>query len=662
MRRWVNAILIFLGLAGPWTDYALASTATRLPSTRQGATASGATFSIPASWSMEQRLWLIVLRPPEPDLHVAVVEVGGASDAIIAARAAWGLYRTDGEHSVTLATSQAPHNGWDEQLRLEYEHLPSEHRELFAIAYRRGARWTVVIQDGSEATAEKRQGAVNLILESLRPAGYQPESFAGRQPHRLDAGRVAALNTFLQNSMKELGVPGSAMALIDHGEVVFEGGIGVRELGRAQRVDNHTLFMIGSNTKALTTLLLGKLVDEGSLGWEEAVTRAYPEFRLGNATTTRRVKIRHLVCACTGLPRKDFEWVLNTPRDTPAASTFSQLAVTMPTSGFGEVFQYNNLMAAAAGYIGGHIVHPDRELGAAYDDAMSEMIFGPLEMRETTFDMGRALTGNYASPHGDDIDGRPNPTSIAMNRAIEPYRPAGGAWSSVHDLIKYVHLELNDGVLPNGLRFVSANNLLMRRAPNVPVGESRDYGMGLAIDRSWGVTVIHHGGSLAGFQSDFLIIPGASVGAVILTNADDGEYLLRPFMRRLLEILYDGKSEATEDVAAAAGRNQSEIKEARKSLAFPPEAVLSARLSDRYVNPALGQIVVRRGSQVTFDFGTWSSRVASRRNDDGTVSFITLEPSYDAFEFVVSEHEGKRALITSDGQHQYLYDEAGSRH
>jgi hypothetical protein len=53
-----------------------------------------------------------------------------------------------------------------------------------------------------------------------------------------------------------------------------------------------------------------------------------------------------------------------------------------------------------------------------------------------------------------------------------------------------------------------------------------------------------------------VLVPEAAVGAVILTNADDGEYLLRPFMRRVLEVLYDGKLEAAGDVAAAAARNQ----------------------------------------------------------------------------------------------------------
>ena len=109
------------------------------------------------------------------------------------------------------------------------------------------------------------------------------------------------------------------------------------------------------------------------------------------------------------------------------ATTFVQLAATQPTSGFGEVFQYNNLMAV------GRRLHrrpsssiPDLELGAAYDAAMQEQIFAPLGMRDTTFDMATALAGDHASPHGDDLDGKPALASAwtSTTRSCPTARPA----------------------------------------------------------------------------------------------------------------------------------------------------------------------------------------------------------------------------------------------
>ncbi len=108
---------------------------------------------------------------------------------------------------------------------------------------------------------------------------------------------------------------------------------------------------------------------------------------------------------------------------------------------------------------------PDRELGAAYDKAMQERIFDPLGMKSTTFDYARALAGNHATPHGDDIDGKPTVASMAINYSIVPARPAGAVWTSAADLIRYVQDELALGKLPNGRQLVSSENLLMRRAP-----------------------------------------------------------------------------------------------------------------------------------------------------------------------------------------------------
>ncbi|HEY5073001.1 MAG TPA: serine hydrolase domain-containing protein [Caulobacteraceae bacterium] len=624
------------------------------------ATAAGATFTAPKAWSLSASPALVVLAAPEGDSRIALVDVKGAPAAAAAMAAAWRAWRPAASRPLRLATARAARNGWDEEELFDYETSPNEHLLVDAVAFRSGANWTVAIEDGSQSTFEKREAAARLVFQSLRPAGYRRESFAGRVAHPMDAARVAALRSFVEASMARLGVPGAGLAIIDHGKVVFEGGLGVRELGKPTPVDADTLFMIASNTKGMSTLLLASLVDQGKLAWDEPVTKVYPPFRLGSPETTRQVLIRHLVCACTGLPRKDLDWIFDTRADTPASATFDELAATQPTSGFGEAFQYNNLMAAAAGYIGGHLVHPDRELGAAYDAAMAEQIFAPLGMNETTFDMARALSGDHASPHGDDIDGRPTLASMDFNHMIAPYRPAGGAWSSAHDLIRYVGDELSDGRLADGRRLVSAKNLLLRRAPSVPTGEEGSYGMGLEIDTTWGVTVIHHGGSMAGFKSDIVFVPAAGVGAVILTNADDGRLMLRPFMRRMLEILYDGKSEAAGDVAVAAARNQAEIAKDRERLVLPPAPALAAGLAGAYTSRELGRITVRReGAGVVFDFGAWKSRVASRRNDDGTVSFITIDPTVAGFEFVVSTRGGKRALIIRDGQHEYLYTEAG---
>jgi CubicO group peptidase (beta-lactamase class C family) len=357
------------------------------------------------------------------------------------------------------------------------------------------------------------------------------------------------------------------------------------------------------------------------------------------------------------LPRQDLEWLFEYKNATPE-SELALLGTMQPTSKFGEVFQYSNLMAAAAGYIGGHIVYPDKNLGAAYDAAMQNMVFDPLGMKSTTFDYGRALAGNHATPHGEDVDGNPKVAAMNINYSIVPARPAGAVWTSAADLSRYVQLELNKGKLPNGKQLVSAENLLMRRVPQVQLGEDSSYGMGLAVDHTYGVTVVSHGGSMSGFKSNWWALPESGVGAVLLTNSDSGGMLEGPLSRRLLEILFDGKPEAEAEIASRAAAHKAAVAKDRERLVVPADAEKVAGLAKKYSSKELGDLdVIQQDGTTIFDLGEWKSAVASRKNDDGTTSFITIEPGTEGFEFVMGDREGKRVLVIRDGQHEYTFKE-----
>lgn len=619
-------------------------------------TPGGATFTIPSGWSIVTGKNLVILEAPEPDTHIAIFD-SQAGDAAGAVAAAWAAYKPDSKRPVKLVTPRPAREGWDERQVFDYETSPNERAAVQALAFRAGSAWTVVILDGTDPTVEKRSAAVGQVFQSLRPKGYKRESFAGVKAHPLDAARITELTSFVENSMQQLGIPGASIALIDNGKIVYQGGFGVRELGKPERVDENTLFMAASNTKGMTTLLLAELVDQKKLRWDEPVIDVYPSFKLGDAETTKKVLIKNLICACTGLPRQDLEWLFEYKNATPD-SELKLLGTMQPTSKFGEVFQYSNLMAAAAGYIGGHIVYPNKELGAAYDEAMQKMVFDPLGMKSTTFDYARALAGNHAAPHGDDIDGKQKVASMDINYSIYPARPAGAVWTSAADLARYVQDELNLGKLPDGKQLVSSENLLMRRTPQVPLGEDAIYGMGLIVDRTYGVPVLSHGGSMSGFKSNWYALPESGVGAVLLTNADNGGMLEGPFRRRLLEVLFDGKPEAVADVASRAATHKAALAKDRERLVVPPDPAAASSLAKHYSSKELGDLGVLTKDGITiFDLGEWKSTVASRKNDDGTTSFITIDPGTDGFEFVVGERQGKRVLVIRDGQHEYTFTE-----
>lgn len=617
-------------------------------------TVGGNTFIAPAGWTVSVRGPATILAAPEGDSWIALVDVD-AKDAEGALAAAWAAYKPDAKWPLKLTTDVPDKDGWTKQRAFEYQTSPNEKRGVQALARFGGERWTVAIADMSDAVGEKRGAQVTLVFGRFLPKGYVRESFAGKKANVLDEARLAELSRFVGTGMMELKIPGVAVGIVQGGKVVFADGYGVKDLGKPAKVDADSDFMIASNTKALTTLLLARLVAEGKLTWDTPVTSVLPSFKLGDADTTRQVKVRQLICACTGLPRQDLEWLFQFQGVT-SADAMATLATMRPTTKFGEMFQYSNPMAGAAGFTAGHVLYPNMELGAAYDKAMQTQVFDPLGMKATTFDYAKALAGDHADPHSPDIDGQMAHAVMELNYAIIPLRPAGAAWSNVRDMLRYVQMELDGGKLPDGKAYIPTEPLLERRVPQVPIGKDDTYGMGLMVNSTYGIPVVHHGGDLIGYHSDMMWLPGQNVGAVVLTNADPGWILRTTYRRKLLEVLFDGKPEADAQVAAQGKTFYEEIAAERKLLTVPADPAESAKLAPRYVNVALGEIAVTHpGSDTVFDFGEWKSPMASRKNPDGTISYVTIAPGGQGFEFVVGSGL-KKTLITRDAQHEYVFD------
>ena len=649
--------MVISGFAAVFVALAPAIGATTEPLLTDSAktTVEGNTFIAPAGWSITTRGPATILEAPEGDSHIAFIDVR-APNADAAVAAAWQAYKPDAKWPLKVVNDAPDQDGWTNRRTYTYQTSPNEKRYVDVSLQRANDVWTAVIYDMTEAVGDKRLAQVVLIYGELLPKGYTRESFAGRKGAQLDAAKLAELRKFVEDSMRALGIPGAGVGIVQGGKTVLAEGFGVRQLGRSEKVDAETLFMVGSNTKAMTTLMLAKLVDEKRVGWETPVTTLLPSFKLGNADTTRQVNVKHLICACTGLPRQDLEMIFEYAGQKPA-DTLDTLASMQPTSAFGEMFQYSNLLAAAAGLVGGHVAFPQLELGAAYDKAMQTRVFDPLGMNATTFDYAVVLRGNHAMPHAPDIDGGSANALMEPNDAIIPVRPAGAAWSNVNDMLAYINMELADGLLPDGGRYVSKEPLLARRAAQVPIGKNATYGMGLEVDATYGTPVVHHGGATFGYLSDMMWLPEHGVGAVILTNSDSGGMLLWPFQRKLLEMLFRGRPEADALVAARGKAHLEQIAADRKLLTVPADPVESTKLANQYSNNALGKITVSHaGAATVFDFDEWQSEVASRKNADGTMSFTTIVPGVIGFEFVVGSGP-ERTLIMRDAQHEYIFEE-----
>src|SRR5882762_257185 len=452
---------------------------------------SGATLKVAADWTVTAAPDGLVLEDPEKQLRIDLVEVDATSGMSEAISTAWSRRRPGFDRKERAAADSPGREGWDLLRWATYETSPGEARRVSAVGVRKGPLAVIALVDGPFAAAQRRSSQIALVQDSLRPAGYVRETYQGRKPRPLDAERVAYLRAFIDRMREAADVPGMSVVLFDQRATLIDEGFGVRERGRPEPVTADSLYMIASNTKPLTTLLLARLVDEGRFGWDTPVAQVYPGFRIGDDDVTRRILVKHLVCACTGLPRQDFEWLFTFKRSSPQGQ-LDVLATMKPTTDFGALYQYSNPLASAAGYVGARAVKPEGEIGAAYDEVMRDKVLRPLGMSRTTFSFDEALRADHASPHSQDMALRNVPIDMGLNHSIIPVRPAGGAWSSVRDYARYVRLELARGRLPDGSTFVSEKNLVARRVPQVRAGEHSWYGMGVWIEDIKGICVISH--------------------------------------------------------------------------------------------------------------------------------------------------------------------------
>jgi CubicO group peptidase (beta-lactamase class C family) len=614
-------------------------------------TASGATFTAPPGWWLTQDKEATTLEDPDRQLRATLLETNEA-DVERAALASWKRVHPDFALKVRDVNGPPPIRGWDTQSWVAYETPAAEHRQATALVRRRGNVTLVALLEGPDAAFGRRGAQLDTALWTFRYSGQAEESFQGQTPKPFDAARAKELEAFAEDARQRLGIVGSAVAVLQNDKIVFEKGFGARALGGKEKVTPSTLFMIGSITKSMTTFLQATLVDEGKMRWDTPVTQLLPDFALADPEVTKRLVMWHTSCACTGMPRQDLEFIFEFDNVTPEQRIASMRAMK-PTTAFGETFQYSNLMVAAGGYAAARALDPKGPLGPAYDAAMKARVFGPMGMTATTLDFKAAERADHAMPHSWNIDGDVKPVAMNAEHFVLPVRPAGGAWSSVHDMARYVATELANGVTPEGKRVVSEANLLERRKPRVRSGEVDSYALGLGVGKFRDLPLVSHTGGTLGFHTLMFYLPEQHVGVVVLTNTVSPQGYMEIVQRKVMELFFEGRDLARLRLEYRIKRKPIEVADEHKHVLPEAEKGFFEKLAGTYANEALGKVKITldgKGGAV-FDAGEWKSPIVETREDDGTIKVKLTEPPMAGFELTVDG----ATLIADTAQQKYVF-------
>jgi CubicO group peptidase (beta-lactamase class C family) len=386
---------------------------------------------------------------------------------------------------------------------------------------------------------------------------------------------AATLDAYVAQAVSDWGVPGLAIAVVLDGELVFAKGYGVRELGGAEPVDEHTLFAIGSTTKALTAATVGLQVAAGRMGWDDPVARHLPGFRLHDPYASHQATARDLLTHRAGLGNADLVWY---GQDRSRSELLAALPRVEPAYSMRAGFVYQNLMYVAAGELAAALA------GTSWEELVTSRIFAPLGMERTRPNATPAQAmPNVARPHAR-IDGALQPID---NEILDSMAPAGAVWSSVSDLSRWLRMLLAEGrwgdsaVLPEAVvaEMLRPQTLIppggMYPTTRLTEPHWTSYGFGWFQQDYDGRAVAYHTGSIDGMSAIVGLVPDEELGVAVLANLDHAE-LRHALMWRVFDLF------GAEAPAAGEARDwNAELRELYGDLEREAEAREAERLAGR---------------------------------------------------------------------------------
>ena len=401
-------------------------------------------------------------------------------------------------------------------------------------------------------------------------------------------------------------LPGLALGVVEDGKIVYARAEGERLAGSGQRIDTQTIFKIASNSKAMTTALLARLVDQGKLKWDDPVTKYLPDFRMHDPWVTQSMQVRDLLIHNSGLPAGAGDLMLwPDPNLFTRADVIHGLRYLKPAYSFRSRYAYDNTLYIVAGEVAA------KAGGAPYETLLKREVFVPLGLQRCRIGAwNRDEVGNVAQPHARN-DGRNVPVRQDETEIPDvPMAAAGGVRCSLDDMLKWasVWLDPQHSGLVNGRPWLSDAQRRALWAPQtiMPVSSlMREwdnshmfaYGYGWRMTDVDGVWKVSHTGTLAGMYSALTLLPDKHVGFVIMINgdADDARTVLNQTLVKHYTAPQLGKtvSDYADALDALAAKAASSAKPAK----VEPQHRLATRddraiLPGRYRDPWLGDATI----------------------------------------------------------------------
>lgn len=442
------------------------------------------------------------------------------------------------------------------------------------------------------------------------PASMPPPVSTRDTVRPLLPAQLQDFGAYVDRARKTFDVPGIAVAIVKNGKVVMERGFGVREIGKPAKVDADTLFAIASNTKAFTAAALQMLAEQGKLKMDDRVIDHLPWFRMSDPYVTHEMRIRDLLAHRSGLSLGAGDLLYWPPTSYTTRDVVERLRYVPLKNGFRSHYAYDNILFAVATLV------IEQASGQCYANFVRDHIFKPVGMDESLIDMtylkpGMDVAMGHARFNFKDL--KPVPPMAWLN---DP--GAGGIYASVHDLARWMNVQLAGGALPTLGKDGEPQRLFSRHSqkemwsmltpitigkPPIPelaplVPNFYGYGEGWFLSDYRGQRLVWHTGGWPGMVSRVTLVPGLHLGVVVLTNQESGAAFNAITWRVLDAYLDPGKKTdwvAVYDKAVKQGEARADDSLARHEAAREKNSKPSlplAKYAGTYRDPWYGDVTI----------------------------------------------------------------------
>lgn len=461
------------------------------------------------------------------------------------------------------------------------------------------------------AAVTPRRAWILLAAVVLASEGHS-SLVAAAKPHTSAAeAKVdrARLDAFVERAMRLEVAPGLAVVVVKGKERSYARGFGYADREARRRVGPETLFYIASTTKSFTALAAALMQHRGAVDLDAPLSRSLKGARLHPSLSADSITLRDLLTHTHGISQ-DGPVVFRTAFTGDFTDPLLlELLAEHPPASTGRAFAYGNLGYVVAGLV---LQAVD---GRSWKEIVQREVLQPAGMKATSAWRSKVRDDRVAVPYEVDVAGFRRLRAVKSDANMHA---AGGHFSTILDLARYLEAHLNDGRIEGRQVYPAAVMAETRRKQadqNRKYGEIERFGWGLGWDlgRMDGELLVHRFGGFPGYHCHLSFMPERGIGVAVLVNEANGGSQLAALVagyayelwlgRPDIDARYAQKLEALRDQAvkyrAKLAADQAERASRSQALPRPLEAYAgiyeSRRLGRIELQTAGGRLMARMG-------------------------------------------------------------------